>query len=253
MSTAVKEKKPFLPQRKVPAVAVGAGVAVRSPAGRQPGTVALSIGSEPRVHLLPHGVTERKKAREVRRRLLLVAAVVVLIVIAAYAFASLSLTTAQAGLATAQNTTTQLLTEQGKYSVVTKVNSDINAIVQSQKTATAQEILWSKTLAAVEADMPAGASITGANLDVDTALGAQPVPTTGSLLQPSIATANVTMLIPQGDIPGFLNSLPSIKGFVDATPNSVTSSATAGTYVLAITIHLNDEATSKRFVKAASK
>jgi Tfp pilus assembly protein PilN len=258
MSTAVKEKKPFLPQRKVPTQASGGAVAVRGASvGRPVGYVPLTVGGEPRVHLLPHEVTERKKAREVRRRLLLVAAVVVVLVIAAYGIATLSLSAAQAQLAGAQTTTAQLLAQQSKYGAVTKVNSDIDSIEQSQKTATAQEILWPDTLASIEADLPAGASITAASLVVDSPLGAPAgSPATSVPLEgPHIATVNFSILIQQGDIPGFLNTLPSLKGFVDATPNSITASgAGPSMYLLAVTVHLNSDATSNRFTKAeASK
>ena len=71
MTTAVKEKKPFLPQRKNAVVLSPAGGAPTvSVASRGNGAPAnLVVGGEPRVHLLPADVTERKGLRVLKRRL----------------------------------------------------------------------------------------------------------------------------------------------------------------------------------------
>jgi hypothetical protein len=256
MSTAVKEKKPFLPQRKAPLQASGgATVALRgAPAGRAGGSAAPSIGGEPRVHLLPLEVSERKNFKALKRRLLVSGAVVLGLVIAGYGLATLSLTDAQSQLAAAQATTSQLLTQQSKYGDVTKVNSDIASILASQKTATANEILWVPLLTKLESTLPAGASLNAASTSIDFPLGtpaasgpAVSVPLEG----PRIATAQITVLINQADIPAWLNTLPAIKGYVDSTPNSVSAPTTAGgsLYSLVVTIHLNSDAVSNRFGK----
>lgn len=260
MSTAVKEKKPFLPQRKAPVPPSGGGaVALRgAPAGRAGGvSVPLTIGGEPRVHLLPQEVTERKKVKEIKRRLLLVGVIVVALVIAGYGLATLSLTAAQAQLSAAQSTTSQLLVQQGKYGAVTKVNSDITSILSSQKTATAREILWAPFLAKLESTLPAGASLSAANVQIDQPFGtlASTAPgTTIPLEGPRIATAQITTLIAQSDIPSWLNTLPAVQGFVDATPNSVTAPSNGGPlYSLVVTIHINANAVSNRFGKVAGE
>ena len=76
MTTAVKEKKPFLPQRRPqkPVAESGGALAVRGavPPRAAFNAGALSIGGEPRVHLLPFDVKERKKAKLLKRRLLFV-------------------------------------------------------------------------------------------------------------------------------------------------------------------------------------
>jgi Tfp pilus assembly protein PilN len=255
MSTAVKEKKPFLPQRKVAAPASGGAVAVRSASGGRPsGPVApLIVGGEPRVHLLPVEVIERKKFKELKRRLLLAGAVVIAVVLIGYALATVSLTTVQSQLAAAQATTAQLVAQQSRYSSVTKVNNDITAIQQSQKTATAQEILWAPYLLTIENSLPAGASISTFSATIDSPLG---VPAAGSttvpLQGPRIATVQLTALMSQSDVPGWLDTLPSLNGFVDATPNSVTASGSAaGPYTVSVTIHINSDAVSNRFAKTA--
>jgi hypothetical protein len=253
MTTAVKEKKPFLPQRKPQVQAGGGAVALRGTAVSRPSvsSASLTIGGEPRVHLLPQDTMERKKVRLLKRRLLFIAVGVVAIVAFGYGLATIDLTAAQSQLNAARTATSQLLVEQGKYGAVTKIKSDSSAIQQAQKEATTQEILWAPFLKNLEGSLPSGASVQAVNAAIDAPLGspATTVPPASIPLEgPRIATVQVTVSIPQADIPGWLNTLPSITGFVDATPGSVTAPTTATTnYQLVVTIHINDLAVSNRF------
>jgi Tfp pilus assembly protein PilN len=258
MTTAVKEKKPFLPQRKPQVQTGGGAVALRGgPAPRAAASLApLIIGGDPRVHLLPLGVTERKKLKGLKRRLLFAGAFVVALVVVGYGLATVVLSTAQSQLDSAHSRTALLLSQQAKYGEVTKVNSDAAAILQAQKTATAQEILWAPYLATIEATLPLDATVSGVNATMDAPLGGatgSTGATTGVPLQgPRIATVLLTINMQQSEIPTWLNALPSLDGFVDATPNSVTASTGGGgVYVLAVTLHINDKAISGRFTKAA--
>jgi hypothetical protein len=254
MSTMVKEKKPFLPQRKsapAPAGSTGSALAL-TPSRAAASANALVIGGEPRVHLLPLEVTERKKSKALQRRLAIGAIAVVLITGAAYGATAFSLATTQTQLEAAQAQTAQLVTQQGKYGQVQKVKSDIAAIQAAQKTATSQEILWQPYVLAIQNSLPAGASITSFAAAINAPLGG-----TGSaaaaqpLVGPHIATLNLTLSMPETSIAPWLNTLPSIKGFVDATPDSVTAPQTGGSYTVVVTMDLDTNALSNRFTKAA--
>jgi hypothetical protein len=245
MTTAVKEKKPFLPQRKPRPDSAGGAVALRSPAGpRGIGTGGvLAIGGEPRVHLLPLEVSERKKIRQLKRRLLMVGAFVVVLVAAGYGLATFALTSAQGQLSATQATTAQLVSEQAKYGAVTKINADAAAIQQSQKTATTSQILWAPYLASIEATLPSNAAITAFTASIDTPFGgtnpnaAIAVPLQG----PRIATLHLTVVMQQADVPTWLTTLPTLKGFVDGTPDSVTV-ATGSAYTVVATLHIDSKA-----------
>jgi Tfp pilus assembly protein PilN len=256
MTTAVKEKKPFLPQRKPQVQAGGGAVALRGQAVSRPSvsSSALTIGGEPRVHLLPQETMERKKVRLLKRRLMFIAVGVVAIVAFGYGLATVDLTAAQGQLNAARTATSQLLVEQGKYGEVTKVKSDTSAIQQAQKDATAQEILWAPFLKNLEGSLPSGASVQAVNAAIDSPLGVATTnapPALVPLEGPRIATIQVTVSITQAQIPGWLNTLPSIKGFVDETPDSVTVSTLSATnYQLVVTIHVNNQAVSGRFTNA---
>ncbi|MDQ1550621.1 MAG: hypothetical protein QOD50_43 [Actinomycetota bacterium] len=251
MSTAVKEKKPFLPQRKPSAPqAGGAGNSVAL--GNQRSTFAgstLAIGGEPRVHLLPLEVSERKKVRMLKRRLGGAVIATAIVVAAAYGAVTVSYTTAQSQLSAAQSNTAVLAAQQAKYGAVTKVKADGAAIQGAQKAITGSEILWKKYVAAIEATLPAGSAITDFSGSVDAPFGAVGA-TTAVLGKPHIATIQLSVTMNQNPIGGWLNTLPSLDGYVDATPDSVSKKST-GVYTVIVTIHLNEDALSKRFTKAA--
>jgi hypothetical protein len=67
---------------------------------------------------------------------------------------------------------------------------------------------------------------------------------------PRIATLDLTVAMLQADVPTWLTTLPTLKGFVDATPDSVTAT-TGGYYAVVVTLHINAKAVSGRFTKAA--
>jgi hypothetical protein len=227
-----------------------------------PGTVApkasaaiegLTIGGEPRVHLLPPQVLARKKGKAVRRRLGLgVVGMIVLVAVGA-GLAEVDSISAQSALVSAQSQTTSILQNQAKYGDVLKVKADSDAVTSSQQSATTQEILWRGFIGQFQKTLPSGAQITTLTASIDTPLGGTPTTTTTSPLQGAhVATVTASLIMKQGQITGWLNSLSSIKGFVDVTPNSITK-GDAGSYTVAVTLHLNSDALANRFTKAASK
>ena len=247
MSTMVKEKKPFLPQRKSAAPAgVGAGtsVAVASFGSSSAGHVV--VGGEPRVHLLPSDVIDRKKAKLLKRRVAFGVLIVVVLVAAGYGAATFSLAQSQGALQSAQAQTSQLLTQQAKFGQVNKIKTDIASIQTGQRTATSQEILWQKFTEQLEGTLPAGASITDITASIDSPFqvgNTEAVP----LIGPHIATVHVTLLMNEGTIAAWLPTLSTLKGFVDATPDSIKNTA-GSQYTTAVTIYLNEKALSNRFV-----
>jgi hypothetical protein len=251
MSSAVKEKKPFLPTRK-PAAQPG-GAMVRSGAAAGPrlsqNLGAIALGGEARVHLLPTDVQDRKKIRVLKRRLVSGVVAAAVLVLAAYGLASATLANAQNDLTQAHTVTSQLLTEQSKYSAVTKVKADIASIQGAEKTGTAQEILWSKYVGELQGTLPSGASITSVVAKIDNPFSAVTSSAAAPLQGPHIATVRAILTMSQSTIPGWLNSLPKLSGYVDNTLDSVTSVG-AGIYTVSVTIHVDSSALSNRFATA---
>ena len=250
MTTAVKEKKPFLPQRKPAASTSLAIPGSKAPAARSAvATAALTIGGEPRVHLLPADVAARKNLKIVKGRLWIAVIVVAVLAAVAYGGVLVSLTAAQAQLASANSSATQLLAQQSKYGDVSKVQADINSIKSAQTTTTEHEILWAKYMHLIQASLPSGAAIVTMNGAVDNATAAAPAAPAVPLQSEHIATLNVTASMPQAAIARWVAGLPSIDGFVDATPGSVTIDPKGG-YFVQVTILMDKNSLSNRFAKA---
>ncbi len=211
----------------------------------------LTLGGEPRVHLLPPQVLLDRKGRVVRRRLGVGILAVLVLVAIGFGVASLTLVNSQANLLTAQNQTSSILQQQAKYGDVLKVKADASAIQASQKLATAQEILWAPFYESFEDTLPAGATVTSLSASLDDPFGTTPVSpttTTGPLEGVHIATINGTVTMPQASIAGWLNVLPKLKGFVDVTPNNVAASS-GGNYTVTITMHIDKDVLADRFTK----
>jgi hypothetical protein len=210
----------------------------------------LVIGGEPRVHLLPPHVLIHRRARIVRRRLGFGVVGVLLLVVVGFGAANLSMINSQSNLLAAQSETSSILQQQAKYGDVLKVKADASAIQSSQKLATAQEILWAPFYTSFEATMPADSSITSLSAAVDDPFGVSSTPAaaSGPLQGVHVATIQGTLTMPQSSISGWLDSLTTLKGFVDVTPNSVTS-GDGGIYTVSITMHINKDVLANRFTK----
>jgi Tfp pilus assembly protein PilN len=203
------------------------------------------MGGSPRVSLLPPEVHARGRARSLRRRLGLALVGVIVLVGVAVALASVSLIGAQSSLSAAQSQANSLLRQQAPYGVVTRVQADVAAIKAAQITAAQPEVAWQPYIKALEATLPKGMSITAIQGALATsASAAAVVPLQG----PNIATIEVTVASPQDSITSWLNALPKLPGFVDATPGSVT--AQQGKYAVDVTIHISKAALANRFPAA---
>jgi Tfp pilus assembly protein PilN len=206
----------------------------------------ISIGATPRVSLLPPEVHARGRARAVRRRIVFALIGVVALVVVAAGLATVSLIGAQSGLLNAQNTASSLAGQQAKFGIVTQVQSDITAIKAAQISVMQPEVEWRPYIKELQGTLSDGMTITGVNasLDLVSATPTAAVPLQG----PHIATLKVTVTSPQNSISSWLNRLPTLKGFVDATPGSVTKAD--GIYQVNVTIHVSDAALANRFTPA---
>jgi hypothetical protein len=201
------------------------------------------IGGSPRVSLLPPEVHARGRARRIRRRLAAAFVGILVLVVVAAGLATVATVGIQSSLTTAQNTATQLSGQQAKYSAVTEVQADMAGIKQAQITGTVQEVLWQPYVKELQGTLAGGMTITGiqASLNLPTNSTTTSVPLQG----PHVATIKVSVSSPQASISDWLNKLPTLTGFVDAVPGSVT--LISGSYQVEVTIHVNEAALSKRF------
>jgi cytoskeletal protein RodZ len=207
----------------------------------------LLIGGEPRVDLLPPELLDQRKAAVNRRRLWLGVLLVLIIVLGGTGFATVQSIQSQAQLLAAQSRTQSLLAQQKKYLEVRQVQEDVSARTAAQEVGTSTEIDWKKYLTGVQGTLPATVTLTKVTIDSASPLivyTQATVPLQGS----RVATLSFTVETPNlPQIPVLLNALPSLPGYVDAVPGSVTRADTTGVYTVNITMHIDEAAFSKRF------
>lgn len=209
------------------------------------GTNALIVGGQPRVHLLPPEVTQRKNGRALRRRLGVGVIVAIIVMAVAIGLTTVAMLAAQASLASEQDRANDLVAQQAKYADVTRVQTDVTSIKNSQIIATSQEIAWQPYIKDLQDTLSSGMEITAfaASLDATSATGAV---TSVPLQGPRIATLKVSVTSPQASISKWLDDLQGLTGFVDETPGSV--ALDGKTYKVDVVIHINSEALENRFV-----
>ena len=207
----------------------------------------LVLGASPRVFLLPPQVEEDHRAKAVRRRMFLGLGLAVVAVLLGVGGATAGLIGTSAELLVSQSQTADLLSQQQKYSSVTVVQNQVDGVKSIQPLAAAGEILWQPFIASVQGTLPSGTTITGFTASLETVASAAttPVPLQGA----HIATLTLTANSPQAEISPWLDNLATVKGFVDATPGTVTLDTETGHYTVTVIMHISTEALADRFTK----
>lgn len=212
--------------------------------GRAKSAEGLVLGGVPRVHLLPPEVEGQRKVRAFRRSLLTGLAASVIVVILAIAATSLLLTSAVAQQADEQARGLLLATQLKKYSAVTGVQAQVDAITAAQPVAVQGEILWAPFVATLQASLPAGTSITSFTAKLDQA-GTDAA--TNPLLGAHVATLSVTAEGPQDILTTWLGQLTTLKGVVNSNPGAVAISPDPGLYVVNVDLLIGTDVIADRF------
>jgi hypothetical protein len=230
-----------------------------APRGAKPGPLRggaagsnLAIGGAPRVDLMPPEIRTKRSQLRIRRSLRLALVGVLVIVIAACGGTWALATVAQTTLTAAQAQQQQLVATQAKYSDVTGVKSSIALVQAGQKVGDSTEIDWSSYLSQLQATLPSGVqlqNVTVLEATPFTAFGQATTPLQGSRIATLTFTAT-SAGIPS--IPVWLDGLKTLPGFVDATPGSVAGGGDDGSYTANVEMHINTQAFTNRFDKAAA-
>jgi Tfp pilus assembly protein PilN len=211
----------------------------------------LVLGGVPRVNLLPPEVGQAAKARSLRAGLSLLVVAAMVVVGAGYGLASLHASTAQQALNAVNQRTTELLAQQKKYVEVRKVTSDLGLTTAARQVGSSTEVNWKSYLESIQANLPGGTTIVTFTATTGSPLEefVQPtVPLQGERIAELTFSADTASL---PDVPAWLNALASLKGFVDASPGSVTLND--GVYTAVVTMHINEDALANRFASDAVK
>jgi hypothetical protein len=184
----------------------------------------LEVGGVPRVDLLPPEVHARRQDARLNRVLLIALVVVVALAGVAVLGAKVVADGSAGRLAAAQARTGRLLAEQRRFAAVSGAQSRLAATRAARTTVAGQVIDWRGYLKAVSATLPSGAHVTAATVETataTTATGTAPTatapPGTVATLTLQVGTAHWT------DVQAWLTALPRLRGFLDASPSTVSS------------------------------
>lgn len=204
----------------------------------------IALGGEPRVNLLPPEVALRKKARGVRRGLVALVIAVLVLVAGGYAFATFRSIEAQGALATAQQRTQDLLTEQLKYIEVTAVTGNVQAVKDARTVGTSTEVLWNDYYIKIRDILPVGATLEAFTVNGRAPWEPEFLPA-GPLRDPRAATVTFVLVTEAPiDYQAFTKKLAAIKGFSDVSPDVLDQN---GAYKATFTFNLTADALSGRF------
>ena len=211
-----------------------------SPALR-PGDGRLIIGGAPRADLLPPSVRQADAARKQRGLLAVILVAVILVVGGAYAATSVLAAVAQTELAAANERTSSLLLEKGKYSEVTQIQLDLDEANAAVAVGSSTDLDWEALLKNLDRRLPEGATIMSAVAEVSTPVAAIGQP--GSILYgPRVADIKLTLATKEfRDVPEFLRAVTDIPGFADVVPEGTTVE-NDDHFETTLSIHLNSDA-----------
>ncbi|MBF4614330.1 hypothetical protein [Curtobacterium sp. VKM Ac-1376] len=225
-----------------PAVRVAVESAERAKRQRRATGSEILVGGRPSVDLLPTEVLADRRSRGVVRRMW--AGVVLVAIVAGIATAAASLLASQAhdDLTHAQDETLSLLRQQAEYRDVRDTEAGTALREAAQSVGGSTEIAWQPYLGSLKASLPAGVEITGVAIDSATPLEAY-AQADSPLQGERVATLTIDAQSPTlPSVPSWLDAVKGLKGFVDATANSVTLDETTGTYTVNMTIHVDEAA-----------
>lgn len=210
-------------------------------------TAKLAVGAPPKAELLPPEVQQGVKAKSLRRTLFATVILAAIVVAAGYAGATVLAVAKQGELDAANKRTSDLLAEQLQYVDARNAKTLIGQIEVGQRLGDSTEITWKKFLQDVEDSLPKGTRVTNVAAVMSTpTLGyaAPTIPLQGARIG-ELKFAAVSKALP--DVDKWLVGLAKLPGFVDAVPTSVIQ-ADGGDYTVAITMHINSDALSPRYV-----
>lgn len=214
-------------------------------------TPTLILGGDSRIDLLPPEYRYKRKAKVVRRRVGFSLLLFAVLLLGCAALLRAQAQQAQRDLAIAQSNTIFLQSQQKIYSEVRRVQSEVSTVQAAQRIGTATEIDWQEYLSSVQKTLPTNVAIETIKIDAATPF-APYTQATVPLQGARIATLSFTAISPTlPQVPAWLISLTSLKGFADASPGSVVRNE-SGTYAVSITMHINQDAFSHRFAAPES-
>jgi hypothetical protein len=201
---------------------------------------------EPRVQLLPPLVKQREKARRTRRLLAFAVVVSLGVALAGVAFGYLRSAQAEAALAAERLRTEQIQAEQREYAEAAQKAALVVASEQAQRDVTTNEIDWLELIGEIAAYVPAGAAIEKMGFGSPAPWEPALLPE-GELRAPRVALVNLTIASADYALAAaFVREVWKMEGVADVVITG--SSIDAGRYLTTITLTVNEQVITDRFL-----
>lgn len=205
-----------------------------------------AVALSPRANLLPPSVIAARKARKTLRGIFVAVVAALAVVGLGVGAASLVAASSGAALAAEQSRTDALLAQQADYSEISSALSSIQQLTAQQAVAGATDVEWAEYLGLIRSGLPAGVTLAAASVEATSPLSAIAQPT-APLQGARVAALTLTVGTSDlGALQAWLDSLTALPGYVDATPQSI-SSAGSGGLTATVVLNLGDGAYSGRF------
>src|SRR5690606_38886424 len=117
----------------------------------------IELGGEPRINFLPGEIQQRKDARRRRRSLFMLVILVGILCGIGYVYSAQYATDRQAALEAEQQTTLDLLTQQGQFAEARTLATQVTTVGKAITHVTRNELRWRELITDLRAAMPAGA------------------------------------------------------------------------------------------------
>lgn len=209
-----------------------------------------TLGSPPRVNLLPPEIAEKAKVRNAKLAMIGTGLAAVAVVGGLYAQAKAQVAEAKDDQATAVAASARLRSDLDKLQPVKNVYSQVDAANKTLATAMHYEVRWSTYLNDLRLRIPESVWLTemAAEMTPGTAQGTQTV------LTPGLGTVTFKgNAFEHDDVATWLESLAKQRGYAD--PYFTKSERVNGAPIVEFesTVYINEKALSKRFVKGLER
>lgn len=214
---------------------------------RLPRGQIIELGGEPRINFLPPEIQQRKDARRRRRSLLMLVILVGVLCAIGYVYAAQYATDRQAALEAEQQTTLDLLLQQGQFGEARAMANEVAMIGKAITHASAHEVAWRELVRDLRQALPSGATL---NLWTVKGLPMTGAPSASQALFPVTEFAQVDLDVRADSLAALaaaMDRLAEIDGVVSVEISAASQLDESTGYGSVITVRFNNEVLSGRF------
>lgn len=194
--------------------------------------------------LMPPEVLDERRVHAVKQKVLLSIVFLLVLCIALFAFTFMRKQAASNALDKESARTTELRSEQAKYSDITAVQSVISSVKAQMATLLASDVNWPQVMGQLHAAMPVGMTISAVQINdtaADTKVGGSASANGGDVLDTSGHSHVATIVIngnaqSPNDVAKFVSTLSKVDGYVGLFPSSTRGTKGATQYTVSVTL-----------------